>query len=506
MARKKKQALAILEQRYGEQLARLDKLVEQTALDFIDNWVNPAERFRDIDGTYWNPINATTDRDGEYKFPFQTDEELTRIRSECRWLSEQSGYAINGHENRISFIVGEGHQYRVAPRKGKDAAEGLVGAVQDFLDEFCDVNYWRDRQQESILRKDRDGEAFYRYFPNDDGVMRVRFIEPGDVKTPDDKKNDPEWSFGVHTEPDDVETRIEYHVAGQYIEAEWIQHRKTNVDCNVKRGIPLFYPVRKQLKRSDDINRNLAVLVAIQSAIAMVRKHAAGTSKEGVQALVTAARDASIQSQATGKTYNFRHYGPGSIIDASNGMEYDFPASDADYTGAIEADKHILRAIASRLVMPEFMFTSDASNANYASTMVAEGPAVRMFKRLQRKQIDEDLEVLWKAIELAIASGRLPKEAWDLIEIECEPPTVEVRDRKAEAETQAIWYDRNVLSPQTVCATNGWDYAQEQENIREDQTLYGDERADRMMQAKGVDPNSAALMGAAKGQAEALGY
>ena len=36
-----------------------------------------------------------------------------------------------------------------------------------------------------------------------------------------------------------------------------------------------------------------------------------------------------------------------------------------------------LRAIASRLVMPEFMLTSDASNANYASTMVAEGPAVQ---------------------------------------------------------------------------------------------------------------------------------
>ena len=34
-----------------------------------------------------------------------------------------------------------------------------------------------------------------------------------------------------------------------------------------------------------------------------------------------------------------------------------------------------LRAIAARLVMPEFMLTSDASNANYASTMVAEGPA-----------------------------------------------------------------------------------------------------------------------------------
>jgi hypothetical protein len=47
----------------------------------------------------------------------------------------------------------------------------------------------------------------------------------------------------------------------------------------------------------------------------------------------------------------------------------------ASFVAVLHAE---LRAIASRLVMPEFMLTSDASNGNYASTMVAEGPAMRM--------------------------------------------------------------------------------------------------------------------------------
>ena len=55
-------------------------------------------------------------------------------------------------------------------------------------------------------------------------------------------------------------------------------------------------------------------------------------------------------------------------------MEYDFPARGLDASSFVAVLQAELRAIAARLVMPEFMFTSDASNANYASTMVAEGP------------------------------------------------------------------------------------------------------------------------------------
>jgi len=54
------------------------------------------------------------------------------------------------------------------------------------------------------------------------------------------------------------------------------------------------------------------------------------------------------------------------------------------------------------------MLTSDASNANYSSTMVAEGPALRMFARLQAEQVCDDLEVMWRVVNAAIAAGQLP--------------------------------------------------------------------------------------------------
>src|SRR6185295_1448942 len=102
-----------------------------------------------------------------------------------------------------------------------------------------------------------------------------------------------------------------------------------------------------------------------------------------------------------GRTRHFSQYGPGTILDAPAGLEYDFPAQGLDAGNFVTVLQAELRAIASRLVMPEFMLTSDASNANYSSTMVAEGPAVKMFSRLQAEQIADDLEVMWRVVESA---------------------------------------------------------------------------------------------------------
>ena len=115
--------------------------------------------------------------------------------------------------------------------------------------------------------------------------------------------------------------------------------------------------------------------------------------------------------------------------------------------------------------MPEFMLTSDASNANFASTMVAEGPALRMFSRLQADQINDDLEVMWRVVGNAVAAGRLPAEATTEIDIQVSPPSLAVRDQREEAEVSRIEYESGILSPQTWCQRRGLDYDQEQTNL-----------------------------------------
>ncbi len=115
--------------------------------------------------------------------------------------------------------------------------------------------------------------------------------------------------------------------------------------------------------------------------------------------------------------------------------------------------------------MPEFMLTSDASNANYSSTMVAEGPAMRMFARLQAEQVCDDLLVMRRVIDNAVMSGRLSVEAQTLVEIQAVPPSLAVRDQLQESHRHKIEHAAGILSPQTWSQLAGFDYDQEQTNI-----------------------------------------
>ena len=184
-----------------------------------------------------------------------------------------------------------------------------------------------------------------------------------------------------------------------------------------------------------------------------------------MQQFAASQTDVTLTQAATGRTTNFRRFGPGTILDAPGGIEYDFPAAGLDAANFVAVLQAELRAIASRLVMPEFMLTSDASNANYASTMVAEGPAMRMFARLQADMVNDDLEVMWRVVRAAVDAGGLPAAALAEIEIQASPPSLATRDQKQEAEVHQIEYQNGILSPQTWCRRRGMDYDQEQSNL-----------------------------------------
>lgn len=443
-----------------ESLTRLEERLAEALDGLWDNVVDPAEALYDVDGSRWAPLGGDSCGDAA-GVAFTNEQQLREIRSQCRALAANNEFAINGHENRISFIVGPGHSYRASSKRREQAAEELVREVQAVLDEFVRVNKWQKRQQEVQRRLDRDGEAFLRFFLGPDGITRVRFVEPSQISTPPERAGDPAASFGIQTAPDDVETVLGYYLDGRWVDADQIQHRKANVDANVKRGLPLFYPVRKNLRRAEKLLRNMSVVAEIQSAIALIRKHNAAT-KGSVQQFVANQASATISSPGTGKTSYFQRYAPGTILDTFGGLDYQFPAATVDasrYVAVLQAE---LRAIASRLVMPEFMLTSDASNANYASTMVAEGPAVRMFQRLQHDLLEDDREVMQRVVAGAVGAGRLPREALDAVDIQAVAPSLAVRDRLKEAQADQILLRNGVLSAQTMAVRHGLDPDKEQ--------------------------------------------
>jgi len=446
-------------------LKHLERRLLEAFDELWDGFVDPAEAIFDADGTPWNRLGGVGSGAAAAGLPFRDETQLAQIRDQCRTLALTNEFAINGHENRISYIVGSWHVYRAMGRRGRADVEPLADGVQAVLDEFVRLNHWHRRQQEIVRRKDRDGECFLRLFTLPDGTTRVRFVEPAQVAAPTDRATDPAAGFGVQTDPNDVETVRGYWIDGRLVDADDIQHRKANVDANVKRGLPLFFPVRKNLRRAEKLLRNMSVVAEIQSAIAVIRKHRAATAA-GLEQFVAGQADLSVSSAATGRTSHFQRYAPGTILDAVAGTEYEFPAAGIDagrYVTVLQAE---LRAIASRLVMPEFMLTADASNANYSSTMVAEGPAVKMFDRLQHETIAEDVELLWRVVSHAVQAGRLPVESLGAVEIRGIPPTLAVRDRLKEAQADQILLRNGAMSVATISMRHGLDPEQEQRQIQ----------------------------------------
>lgn len=441
-------------------LAKFEQRLWEAYQGLWDNIVDPRDALDDDDGR-WRLLGDVSDRAGG-PAPFTTEAELRQIRAECRELAVNNEFAINGHENRISYVVGAGHTYRVVARQGVDMAAELLAEAQAALEAFLSDNAWQRRQQEIVHRRDRDGEVFLRLFVSPGGRVRVRFVEPGQVATPPTEHGNAAASFGVLTDPHDVEEALGYFVDGQLIDAAEMQHRKANVDSNVKRGLPLFYPVRKNLRRAEKLLRNMSTVAEIQSAIALIRRHQ-GATRSAVQQFVAGQADAT--TTAGGRTTNWKQFAPGTILDTSANVDYQFPAQSLDAGSYVTVLQAELRAIAARLVMPEFMLSSDASNSNYASTMVAETPAVRMFERLQAEQIEADTQLLQRVLLIAEQAGRLPAGVAANIEVHASGPSLAVRDAKGEAEVAEIEYRNGVLSPQTWSAQLGLDYAREQANF-----------------------------------------
>ena len=286
-----------------QRLLQLESRLLETFDGLWADYVDPREAYAGDGDVLWSPVGLGGGRGAHAAL---SGPQLAEVRADCRHLALTNEFAVNGHENRISYIVGAGHVYHATVRKGYDAPIELANQTQAIIDEFLEENDWHDRQQEIVRRMDRDGEVFLRYFPNGNGLTRVRFIEPDQVAPPEGSSTELAAGQGVLTDPQDVENVLGYYVDGARIDAHEIQHRKANVDRNVKRGLPLYTPVRANLRRAEKLLRNMSVVAEIQSAIALIRKHRSA-SRTGVEQFV-AERSSATAHDRSGRTKRVTEY------------------------------------------------------------------------------------------------------------------------------------------------------------------------------------------------------
>jgi hypothetical protein len=68
---------------------------------------------------------------------------------------------------------------------------------------------------------------------------------------------------------------------------------------------------------------------------------------------------------------------------------------------------------------------------------------------MQADMIDDDLEVMERAIMVAVKNGRLPVDTLEKVEIDAEPPVIVSRDRLKETQADEILNRNQVMSRKT---------------------------------------------------------
>jgi len=438
-------------------------------------------------GSSWFLMDRATAESRAMIYPGATaavyinESELKQIRARSRAFAPVNPYWLAVAHSRRAYTVGSGHAYKVMPIEKDDSDEmkQLLADVSDEIQLFCKTNRWRKRQNEKITRQDRDGEFFLRFFEDHpDGVLRVRFIEPLLVWTPPGKSTADDVWFGIQYDGDYEDPQGYYIRPSNYLgtsqsDAEWrqmvpaceIQHRTVNVDMNSPRGLPTTYAVQSRLEQALKTLSNMGALVEFRTKIGLIRKHINATTSSIKTMLGEGGLGYSNGAAGLKQVGNLGTMRAGSILDTNDQTSYEFPTTNTDVEKIVASVQADLRSVAAALGLAEYMVSADASNSNYSSTMVAEGSPVKTFEGMQTDLIDDDIEVLERAIQVAIKNGRLPEDTLELVKLDAEPPVIVSRNRLTETQADEILNRNDVMGKRTWRAREDLDYDAERDDI-----------------------------------------
>lgn len=418
------------------------------------------------------PYFIDSQKRGEVLPAYLSEYGLKVIRDRSRRLFIENETCSCIKRNRLSYIVGTGFRYRVLP-KHERVSESLLARTQNVVDVFLEANRLSLMAQEAVVRGDRDGEGFIRIFPQDKGLLLLRWTEPEHVKAPYGDSL-PARSFGIETDPQDVMSVRGYWVVENplhstvphFVPATRIVHYKCNVDSAAKRGLPLTYPIEANLRRVEEILAAISTTIKIQAKIAMIR-HVEGSTKNAVTRLKDSLETQQTFDPITGGATNVEEFKFGSILTSSGNIKYEFPKSSG-VESPVEVLKAEYRAIAAAMVMTESMVSADASGGTGTAQLVQEAPATRNFEREQRFYCDlfgesrapGNESLVWRQIAYAVECGVLPEEVLHCVRIVTNAPDIIQRDPDKAAAADKAYLDMGATSPQIICSQLGNDWKQ----------------------------------------------
>lgn len=419
------------------------------------------------------------------------------------------------HENLVSYIVGEGHQYTVKPVGDKDEDEITIRA-QSAVDLFLSRYEWPDHQEEFINRWFRTGDTF-RIIEPSGGTVDFAYIESHNVRPPETSRGQDKAPFGIEYDGGNVNREKTFYVstdgASPKPVAKWgrrqvLSHGKRGVDRNDPRGVPLLWVAYCPCREIDELDRALSRVMAQVSEHAVEYNFLPGTSTSAISQVTqakTAERTAATESgQLAGNAGGIHLSKDHSVVMHGVGI------NGADW---IEVLHSKMRRVGVLAQIPEFILTGDAETGSRNTLFVAEAPFTRRISREARRASRHEIEILYHAI--AASFGKFGDQEWmddfkSRYVIDVEIPIPESQDKAAETNRVLSAMDRQIISPQIATQLQGYDYdavqrdwdehIQRQEERRESFGSFLSLQVEEIrvraevaqgLIARGVDPNQA---------------
>jgi hypothetical protein len=442
-----------------------------------------------FDKGYSHYASTAADYDqGDNAPHWRTEQELSEIRGICRFLATISETAIGIRDTRRNFVIGQGFEIAVQPRpqfKDDPEAVEIAKRATAWLETQFELNRWLgDLEFEAFNTLIEDGEQIWIVEPHPHDERRISFrleqpdflTQPGNPAHVGDQVGlgtELEWKYGIAAEWGRSYEPLAYYVqpyndieATVYMPSQ-VEHIRANVRRSIKRGVGDFYPVWQTLHKMEKLLSNTTHGAAVQAAIAYIREHAAGKSASAIETFANGRADSkSTYSTPSGaRNLRTRKAMPGTVVDVQAGAKYHAgPLGTNQSSIYIEVIQQALRIVGLRWQMPEYMVSGDASNANYASTLVAESPFVKSCESYQYWLAQHYRRLFSKVIAMGIRRGLLPfpRSAFDtLCNVSVEGQSVEARNRKDEHELHKSQHAAGLLSAESWAAAEGIDLAEE---------------------------------------------
>ena len=395
----------------------------------------------------------------------------------------------------VRFVMGRG--VTIVAETGDEA---LDQKINTWLETFRTINNWEALEDEIPERTLRDGESFIRQFVQQEdgplplklttrqrqrldeinvtvdetkgaripkGMTLLRMVDPDQIRDPKDV-----FPEGIVAVSGDAQNVIGYiwtrgidDQNGKFIPAEEMEHTKIGVDSDVLRGRSIFEPLLKKASQYEDWLQSRIFLSIARSSIYLFRK-ITGTRTQG-----QAIRDQEEKERDSTNDQRVRMPKRGSTVTHGPGIEHEFKAPNLQAQDAQHDGRAIQLNMAVGMGLPEYMATGDSSNANYASSLVSEGPAFREFEFWQDFFSTPFIRVHRWALINGVAAGAiegLTKAKALKIKLFVKWPNIEVRDEKEHAEANEIRKRNGILSGQGWAEDDGIDWPLEKARIEQE--------------------------------------